>query len=506
MLSGPATGSSFSPAELYVEPVRSKNCEAWPVLTKQQASRRCSLPSLKRQQVHPRSFGTLFAKECRNLASGRAFWVLLLLLCPLVGYGFIQALALYAEASRSAAQLPEVAHGLSPLDGILVPTFGALYLCNTFLFPFVVIRAVAKGKETGSLKLLLQLPPSIGTVLGAKIAALAGAWALVAAPGLSAVGLWAMAGGHVHPPELASVLLGHWLYGAVVTGFALVAAAVAESSATAAIITLAITIGFWVLDFAAAGESGILKSFASLSLTLLLRGFERGVLSVGSALAALTAALALTAVAGILLDLRGAASRKLVLLASTVLAAAVLAVAAAQVRIYADASEDRRNSFAPADADTLSALQQRLTLVIRLAPEDPRYIDFEGNILGKLQRTMPDVRIVLEAHSRTGALEEASEDYGTIVYRYGGRQAQSRSTGTGEILPLIYGLAQVERKATPSAPPYPGYPLEASPRAGEIWFYGALPLLILAAWIFTQGGLSFAYAPNGTRSGKDRIS
>src|SRR5215468_2667762 len=172
------------------------------------ASRRCSLRSLESPKVHLAWLGILFAKEFRGLVAGRAFWLLLLLVCPLVGYSYIQAVGLYGEASRSAAQLPEVAHGLSPLDGILVPTFGALYLGNTFLFPFVVIRAVAQEKETGSLKLLLQLPPSVGTVLGAKIAALAGAWALVAAPALSAVALWAMAGGHVHLPELASVLLG----------------------------------------------------------------------------------------------------------------------------------------------------------------------------------------------------------------------------------------------------------------------------------------------------------
>src|SRR5262252_7472013 len=313
------------------------------------ASRRCSLRSLESPTVHPPWLGILFAKEFRNLVAGRAFWLLLLLVCPLVGYGYIQAVGLYGEASRSGAQLPDVARNLSPLAGILVPTFGALYLATTFLLPFVAIRSIAHEKETGSLKLLLQVRPSVGAVLGAKAAALAGAWVLVAAPALSAVVLWILAGGHVHLPELANLLLGHWLYGAVVLGFALVAAALAESSATAAIITLAVTLGFWVLDFAAAGESGILKSLASLSPTLLLRGFERGVCSVGSALAALTAALGLAIAAGILLDLRGAASRKLALLATTVCAAAVLAIAAAQLRLYADASEDRRNSFAPAD-------------------------------------------------------------------------------------------------------------------------------------------------------------
>jgi ABC-2 type transport system permease protein len=441
------------------------------------------LHSPEMQTPGPRSFGILFAKECRNIAAGRAFWLLLLLLCPLVGFSFVQALVLYGEASRSAAQLPEVGPNLSPLDGVFVPTFGALYLANTFLFPFVAIRSIAHERETGSLKLLLQVPASVGAVLGAKIAALAGAWMLLAVPALSAVALWMFAGGHVYLPELANLLLGHWLYGSVVVGFALVAAGLADSGATAAIIALAITLGFWVLDFAAAGESGILKILADFSLTASLRGFERGIFSLGSVLGALVAAAALAVVAGILIDLKRKASRKWALLAATVLVAGLLFGAVAQLRVYADASQDRRNSFPTADAATLSELRQRLAVVVRLAPEDPRYIDFERNILAKLQRTMPDVRINQESRSRTGALEEASEKYGTILYRYGGREAESRSTGTGETLPLIYGLAQVARKEVPPASPYPGYPLEVGRGPAEVWFYAVLPILIAAAWI-----------------------
>lgn len=456
--------------------------------------------SLESYRVHPSWLGTLFAKEFRNLLAGRAFWLLLLLVCPLVGYSYIQAVSLYAEASRSAEQLPQVARNLSPLDGILIPTFGALYLANTFLFPFVAIRSIAHEKETGSLKLLLQVQPSVGEVLGTKIAALAGAWVLVAAPASSAVVLWLLAGGHIHLPELANLLLGHWLYGAVVLGFALVAAALAESSATAAIITLSATLGFWVLDFAAAGDSGILKSIASLSPTALLRGFERGVFSLGTTLAAMTAALGLAVIAGILIDLKRTAVSKLTLIVTVLTSAVLLLAGAAQLHVFADTSQDRRNSFSPADVETLSGLKQRLTVVVRLAPEDPRYIDFERNILSKLQRTVPDLKVVLESQSRTGALEEASEKYGTILYEYGGKRSERRSTGAGEILPLIYGLAQVTPKVTPPDAPYPGYPLQAGTRTAEVWFYGVLPLLILGAWISSQSRVSFARWRRSARS------
>jgi len=62
----------------------------------------------------------------------------------------------------------------------------------------------------------------------------------------------------------------------------LFAAAVSESSATAAILTLAFTIGSWVLDFTIAGQPGFLEWMARLSLTEVLRPFEQGLLSVGT--------------------------------------------------------------------------------------------------------------------------------------------------------------------------------------------------------------------------------
>ena len=84
----------------------------------------------------------LLAKELREITSGRALWTMLLLLCPLVGYSFFQAVSLYSESSSAALQSPALASSLSPLDGILVPTLGSFYVAVTLLFPFVAIRAL----------------------------------------------------------------------------------------------------------------------------------------------------------------------------------------------------------------------------------------------------------------------------------------------------------------------------------------------------------------------------
>jgi hypothetical protein len=80
-----------------------------------------------------------------------------------VGYSFFQAVALYGEASSAARDSPALASNLSPLDGVLVPTFGALYLAATLLFPFVAIRTLGREKESGALALLVQLPYRVPT-------------------------------------------------------------------------------------------------------------------------------------------------------------------------------------------------------------------------------------------------------------------------------------------------------------------------------------------------------
>jgi ABC-2 type transport system permease protein len=237
------------------------------------------LRSLDAATVRHASLRPLLVKELRELLSGRALWTMLLMLCPLVGYSFFQAVALYGEASSAARDQPLLASSLSPLDGILVPTFGAFYVTVTLLFPFVAIRALGREKETGALKLLIQLPYQIWTLIAAKLAAVSVAWLIAAIPVVSALPLWLWLGGHLNPLETSNLLFGHLLYGLLIGAIALFAAAISDNSATAAIVTLGFTIGSWVLDLALAGQSGILDWLSRLSLTQTLRTFEQGLLS-----------------------------------------------------------------------------------------------------------------------------------------------------------------------------------------------------------------------------------
>src|SRR5436190_21672500 len=241
--------------------------------------RTCFLHSHETFHLRGAPFSPLLAKELWEVLAGRAFWTMLLLMCPLIGYSFFQAVSLYGEASAAALQSPAMASALSPLDGILVPTLGSFYVAVTLLFPFVAIRVLGQEKESGALRLLVQLPYRSSTLVVMKLVAVILAWLFASLPALSALAVWRTLGGHLSLAETSNILFGHLLYGTLVGALALFAASIAESAATAAIIALAVTIGSWVLDFTVAGQPGLLAWIAKLSLTQTLRPFEQGLLS-----------------------------------------------------------------------------------------------------------------------------------------------------------------------------------------------------------------------------------
>src|SRR2546429_3859920 len=184
-----ATASCCSPKAASAVSGRLRSCARRPGCPARNW-RRCSLRSPDPALVARARFHPLLAKELREIASGRALWTMLLILCPLIGASFFQAVSLYGEASAAAKDSPTLASGLSPLDGVLVPTFGALYLAVTLLFPFVAIRALGREKETGALRLLVQLPYRSATLIAAKMAAIGVAWLIAVIPALSAIAIW----------------------------------------------------------------------------------------------------------------------------------------------------------------------------------------------------------------------------------------------------------------------------------------------------------------------------
>jgi ABC-2 type transport system permease protein len=431
-------------------------------------------------------FRPLLAKEIRELLSGRALWTLLLILCPLVGYSFVQAVSLYGEASSAARDSPAMASSLSPFDGVIVPTFGALYVAVTLLFPFVAIRALGREKDTGALRLLVQLPYRVPTLIAGKMSAVTAAWLIAIVPAVSALALWRMFGGHLHAPETLNLLFGHLLYGLLIGAIALFAASISESSATAAIVALSFTIGSWVLDFALAGQPGLLGWISRLSLTQALRTFEQGLLSVGLVLGIAAVTFGGGALAAVWLHPGVPFGIKIIRSIGCAVAVAVILAIATQISLSVDMTEDRRNSFPAADQRELAKLREPLVITVHLAPEDPRYVDLRRNILAKLERVLPNITVRLAGATQSIVGSASDEAYGEVEYSYAGRSAKSRSTSHREVLPILYELAGTPIPTPIIGEEYPGYPLIANAEPGLLWFLGVLPVLILFAWWWSR--------------------
>ncbi len=434
----------------------------------------------------PRALRALFRKECRELAVSRATLLFAAALGPLVGDAYRTAARAYAEASGAAGGPAALAQGLSPLDGIVVPTFGAYALAAALLFPFVAIRLVSAEKESGALRLLLQAPTSVGLQLAVKAATLLLAWLLAWTPGLLALALWRASGGHLDAAETLAVLLGHLLRGALVVALGALAAAVTESAASAAVVALAATLGAWALDFAAQVNGGALLAVARFTPDAALRAFERGEVRLDVIAVVVVTAAGLLALAAAWLHPGRARAARLARTAALLALMAIALPAAARLRASADASEDRRNSLSAADARALGAVRAPLRVTVHLAPEDPRLADLEGGVLRKLRRALPEVDVRYAASTSTGLFERPGERYGEIWYELEGRRALQRSTTEPIVLETVYGLAGIAQPAPDDAPAYPGHPHRASTRAAAWLLFGAWPLGVTLLWLLRR--------------------
>src|ERR1700741_167497 len=124
------------------------------------------------------SFSWLVEKEVRELIAARSWWLMLLLMGPLVGVSFIGAVRTYGEASGLNGTAAGVGEAFSPLVGVWAPTFSACELAAAFLLPFVAIRQVSGDRQSGALKLEMQHPMATGWRVAAKAVVLFVGWVL----------------------------------------------------------------------------------------------------------------------------------------------------------------------------------------------------------------------------------------------------------------------------------------------------------------------------------------
>lgn len=427
------------------------------------------------------AFGWLLAKDLRELLDARAWWVLMAAMGPLVGFAFIGAVRTYGELSGFGGTTDGVGEAFSPLVGIWAPTFSACELAAAFLLPFVAIRLVAGDVQSGALALELQRPLPMTWRVASKTIVLVLGWIVASVPTVIAVALWLWYGGSVHTPELLVVAFGHLVNAALTLALASAAAAATDHPATAAIATLAVTVGTWILNLVAAVQGGVWEWAAGYTPTAMVAEFQHGLLRADAVAAALVLTAAGLVVSGVWSRIGRPTARKLAESGAVAAVALVLLVVCGRLTASVDLAENRMNSFRRGDEAALAAIDAPIAIEVHLAAEDPRRVDLDRRVLDKLRRVVPAVRVSYVAETATGLMEQTREHYGEINYDVGGRRVVSRSTTPEGALEAIYEAAGVEAPPESDADVFRGHPLAVPPTGAAATFYGAWPAAIAVA-------------------------
>jgi len=422
----------------------------------------------------------LLEKEWRELLASRAWWVLLLVMGPLVGFAFISSVRSYAEASGLGGTATGVGEAFSPLVGIWAPTFSACELAAVFLLPFVAIRVVAGDRQSGALKLELQhAMPALARIATKALILLVG-WVIASVPVVAAIILWRSYGGSIYAPELATVAVGHVINAGLTIAIAAATASIAEHPATAAILTLTATVGTWILNFIAAVQGGTWERLASYTPTTMVSDFQHGLIRLDALIAAVTLTALGLGLASLWLRLGVPVRRRAAeSIAATAFALLVITAGTATTQSW-DTSESRLNSFSKPDEKALRSIAGSLTIEVHLAPEDPRRVDLDRRVIAKLRRVRPDVNVRYQSATSIGLFEQTSAGYGEIWYDIDGKKAMSRAVTAESVLETIYSLSGVGPEAE-SGDVFRGHPLMARPAKAAMVFYVLWPALIASA-------------------------
>jgi hypothetical protein len=274
-------------------------------------------------------------------------------------------------------------------------------------------------------------------------------------------------------------MLGHVLNAGLTIALAAAAAMVADHPSTAAILTLSVTVGTWVLAFVAAVQGGVWEIAARYTPAAMVADFQHGLLRVDALLVSLALIALGLALASVWTRTGVPVRRRWVESSLAGLVAAVLIAAGARTRGSWDLSESRMNSFAAADEQALRQITSPLRIEAHLAPEDPRRSDLERQALGKLRRLLPQLDVVYVAESGTGLFEQSDEHYGEIRYTLDGRTATSRATTVEGVLDTLYELSGVRLQAA-GIEVFRGHPMTTAPRGVGWMFYGMWPAVAAA--------------------------
>jgi len=216
---------------------------------------------------------TIAAKELRSMFASPLAWVVLAFMQFILALIFLKQIDGFLMVQGQLARTPN-APGLTEIA--IVPMFGVASMVLLMSVPLLTMRLVSEERRNQTMALLMSAPISMTQIIVGKFVAMVAFLALINLL-ILAMALSLLAGGKIDLGLLLANLIGLFLLGCSFAAIGLFVSCLTTHPVVAAVLSLAVFLGLWIINVAATDPQSYLHL---VSLLDRFEGFMNGSVAV----------------------------------------------------------------------------------------------------------------------------------------------------------------------------------------------------------------------------------
>jgi ABC-2 type transport system permease protein len=195
-----------------------------------------------------KGFFSVYRKELYSLFASPIFYTVAFTFLVIAGYFFYNALVLYNLLSFQAAQNPMLAKQMNIMEMVLRPFFFDLGIVLLLVSPLLTMRLFAEERKTGTMELLLTYPLPDRSIVLAKFAAVASAFAVIMVGTLPGIGFLGTLASPVWKPVFCGYV-GILLLGCSFLALGIFTSSLTQNQIIAAVLSFGALLMLWVIGW-----------------------------------------------------------------------------------------------------------------------------------------------------------------------------------------------------------------------------------------------------------------
>ncbi len=217
-------------------------------------------------------------KEIRSYFASPIAYIVIGLFALIFGWFFFETLAWFVERSMGMGQFGEGPESMNVNQDMLRLVFLNSTVVLLFMIPAITMRTYSEEKRSGTIELLLTSPVTDFEIILGKFLGAVTLYAVMLLVSLVYVGLLFIYGNPEWKP-IVSAYVGLLLLGAAFIAMGLFISSLTKNQIVAAIVTFALLLMFWIINWAADSAGPTTRAIVSyLSITEHFEDFAKGVI------------------------------------------------------------------------------------------------------------------------------------------------------------------------------------------------------------------------------------